>query len=62
MGPMFRDFLSKTDPFGRHVPVKRFYGSTPPGLKAEFNITNISRKKKVPVFRILKTSKTGTVP
>ena len=21
MGPMFRDFLSKTDPFGRHIPV-----------------------------------------
>ena len=21
MGPMFRDFLSKTDPFGRNVPV-----------------------------------------
>ena len=21
MGPMFRDFLSKTDPFGRHISV-----------------------------------------
>ena len=21
MGPMFRDFLSKTDPFGRHIPI-----------------------------------------
>ena len=21
MGPMFRDFLSKTDPFGQHIPV-----------------------------------------
>ena len=32
MGSMFTDFLSKTDPFGRHIPVQRFYGSTPPGL------------------------------
>ena len=29
---IFRDFLSKTDPFRRHIPVWRFYGSTPPEL------------------------------
>ena len=33
MGPMFRDSLSKTDPFGRHIPVYRFYGSTPRGYE-----------------------------